>query len=164
MPIHEVVEALEQLKAHYRNFANLAEQKKQALIKNQVDRLTAIVQQESRLIKQTSVAEQEWMRAASAFLRENGAHPETAVTMTAIAEMAGEQAQKDKLLRMRDELLADIKQLQDYNETNRQLIEQSLAFVNYSLELLTDSPENEAFYRHPSQQAKTQSGIFDRKA
>jgi hypothetical protein len=51
----------------------------------------------------------------------------------------------------REELIRIVSELRSANELNQQLLEQSLSFVNMSLDLLTDSPEDDFIYKKPTQ-------------
>ncbi|MNY67586.1 hypothetical protein D3C86_2052050 [compost metagenome] len=53
--------------------------------------------------------------------------------------------------------------LKKANELNQKLIEQSLTFIDYSLDLLVGRPNQEFTYHHPADKGYTsnRSGLFD---
>jgi flagellar biosynthesis/type III secretory pathway chaperone len=164
--IQEVIRKLEQLDGIHRSLLELAEQKKQVLIGNEVDELSKIVNRESRLIKQVGDCEKEWLQAMVHFLEHKGFRPSPSITVSEVSRLVFNADDKQALLEAQERLMDTIGQLQAMNALNQQLIEQSLAFIDYSLDLMAGSPEQDAVYRNPAGQARAskRKGIFDAKA
>ncbi len=165
MELQEILDCLRQMNSLHDELLELGSQKNQVLIKNRVDELSAIVRKEAKLIKQVSETEQLWQKAIADFLRSHGNKPVSDFTVSALAGMLSSQEEKNKLRGAQQALMNRIDKLKRVNETNQQLIEQSLAFVNYSLELITDAPQQDVVYHKPATTpSKSARGFFDRRA
>ncbi len=65
------------------------------------------------------------------------------------------------------QLLATIRKLRELNQFNQQLTEHSLKYINYSLDLLAGSSDDEVIYHNPHQQLSSSmkpNRLFDTKA
>jgi flagellar biosynthesis/type III secretory pathway chaperone len=166
MSLQAVFEIMEKLIEAHQNLLDLAEQKKRALIQNDIGQLTAITNKESRLIKQVAELDQQRIHATGKFMLEKGYRPNPHVTISDLTKLIFKLDEKKSLQALQQTLLQTINKLKAANELNRQLLEQSLAFVNYSLDLLLGPPEDEAVYRNPQQQGYgfTRQGLFDSRA
>lgn len=144
----------------------LAERKKQVLIRNQVDQLMMIMTKETKLIKQISEADQQRVEAIQQFLLEKGYKPNAKVTVSDLTKIIFNVEDKKLLLETQKNLLATIRKLREINQINQNLIEHALAFINYSLDLIVGPPDDEAVYHHPQQQSPgpKRPGLFDTRA
>jgi flagellar biosynthesis/type III secretory pathway chaperone len=166
MSLQAVMDNLEKLIDIHRTLLDLAEQKKQALIKNNIDQLTAIVTKENRLAKQINELDQERVQATGKLMMEKGFRPNPHVTISDLSKLLVKLDEKNALKARQQELLQTITKLKAANELNRQLLEQSLAFVNHSLDVVLGPPEDEAVYQRPQQQGYgfKRTGMFDSRA
>jgi flagellar biosynthesis/type III secretory pathway chaperone len=140
--LYELLDNLIQLhKALY----TLAQQKKEVLIKGDVDELVAITRKEQQLVKGITAAETarqqvvQELSAEKGFVLQEGRLAEL-IKLTTSAE------EKQRLSSYREELIRLVTQLQQANELNQQLLNQSLSYVNTMLDLLTDTPEDDYIY------------------
>jgi flagellar biosynthesis/type III secretory pathway chaperone len=64
------------------------------------------------------------------------------------------------------QLLETIEKLRELNQLNQKLIEQSLAFIEYSMDLVLGPSEDNATYQNPvhQQQGVKRRGMFDSRA
>ncbi len=163
MSIQEVTLKLEQMNEVHCTLLDLAEQKKQVLIHNEINELSLLMKQEAKLVKLITVYEQEWLGATVRFFHDKGLHPSPNITISDLAKMVYHPQEKASLLRAQAELVETIHRLKKVNQFNQELIQQSLAFIDYSLDLVTGSFEQEAVYHNPAQQTndKMRIGSFD---
>jgi flagellar biosynthesis/type III secretory pathway chaperone len=162
---HELYELLDNLIQLHKALYTLAVQKKDVLIKGDVDELVAITRQEQKLIKAVGSAEEARQAvvarlfASLGFTRDNG-------TITDLIKLTTSAEEKMRLTTYRDELMRIVSELRDANELNQQLLEQSLSFVNMTLNLITDTPENDYIYGNPATEAyrHTNRMFFNKKA
>ncbi|MGD8190286.1 flagellar protein FlgN [Brevibacillus ginsengisoli] len=146
--MNQLYEMLDNLLNLHRALYTLAEQKKDVLIKGNVEALTLMTQQEQKLIKAVNASEAARSQVIHDILAEKGlslAEPtlyELIKSLTSIEE-------KSRLKSYREELIRIVSELRQANELNQQLLEQSLSFVNHSLDILTDTPEDEFIYKKP---------------
>jgi flagellar biosynthesis/type III secretory pathway chaperone len=165
--LYKVVEILEQLIAEHERMLKLARHKKDVLIKGEINELARILQFESRCINTIQSLELEREKCISLYLMQRGIRKETCY-ISDLIEMAGSPEMKQALERCQKQLGEVIGELKSLNELNQKLIEQSLAFVNMTLEEMTAPPEDELMYRRPVNtpggQVKTMQRFFDSKA
>ena len=143
----------------------LGEQKKAVLISNKINELSMLLKQESKLMKRITECEREWLDATVQFLHDKGLHPNPSITISELVKMVFQPEEKSALLLAQRDLLETIAKLKQVNGLNQGLIEQSLAFIEYSLDLFTGSFEQDAIYYNPAQQTqgKKSFGTFDSK-
>lgn len=166
MSVKEVIRSLEALNEIHETLLKLGEQKRQVLINNKVNELTQITNQESKLMKQVAGQEQQWLDYTTKFLEEKGYKPNPDMTMTELVKLVFNAEEKQSLLDTQSKLLRTIQKLKEMNALNQQMIEQSLSYIDYTLDLMTGDPDQDMFYKNPSQQAKKSKGkgFFDTKA
>ena len=160
--LYELLDNLIQLhKALY----TLAQQKKEVLIKGDVDELVAITRKEQQLVKGIMAAEMtrqqvvQDLSAEKGFVLEEGRLAEL-IKLTTSAE------EKQRLASYREELIRVVTQLQHANDLNQQLLKQSLSFVTMTLDLLTDTPEDDYLYGPSTGDSYRQASrtFFNKKA
>jgi flagellar biosynthesis/type III secretory pathway chaperone len=165
--LYKVVEILEQLIAEHERMLKLARHKKDVLIKGAINDLARILQFESRCINTIQSLELEREKCISLYLMQRGIRKETCY-ISDLIEMAGSPEMKQALERCQKRLGEVIDELKSLNELNQKLIEQSLAFVNMTLEEMTAPPEQEHVYQKVNARqnpyAKAARGFFDSKA
>lgn len=168
MAVSLMIKQMEDLLALQQSLQQIGEQKRQAILGNRIDELSMWVNRESRLIKQLAEKQAAWRQAVANVLARRGIHPESSMTMADIAGMIRPEEGRDKVLRLQGELLGVIRRVREDNERNRQLIEQSLEFVQYTLELAGGYREQDVIYERPTQAHKPQDGTvrnrFDARA
>lgn len=140
--LYELLDNLIQL---HKALQTLAVQKKEVLIKGDVDQLLAITTQEKKLIKAVSAAEDTRQSLVAQMFAEQGIHRDNG-TLAELIKLTTSPEEKARLMKARDELTRIVSELRKANELNQQLLEQSLSFVNMTLDLVTDSPEDDFFY------------------
>jgi flagellar biosynthesis/type III secretory pathway chaperone len=166
LPVQRLIAALEQLTIIHEELVDLAERKRQALVRNVVDEVSALVNRETKLMRAMEEQLREQSEATSGFFRAKGFQPTRAITVTELARMVTDPSEKEALLSARDRLSAVIASLKKKNDLNQQLIEQSLAIINYSIDLVV-GPDDEPTYKNPmatSQGAAKRAGYFDSRA
>ncbi|HWR56543.1 MAG TPA: flagellar protein FlgN [Negativicutes bacterium] len=119
----------------YQNLASLAKEKTNILVQGDVQKLDALLTQETELLigagkleKQRAGLIAEWGRAAGWTTGE--------ITTQSIMSQIEESSRTAMEGKVR-ELKRVLDEIRALNKTNSELIEQSLQFVNYSLELMS---------------------------
>lgn len=154
-----------QLDVH-RLLLELNEQKRQVIVSGDVENLMQITQKEGKLIRLSEQLETERADAVQAYMRSRNMYVTTAITIQTLSKIAVRLEEKQALAERRDELLRLIGRIKETNDLNRQLLEQSLAYINYSLDILLDPGNDDAVYQHPLQEQPSYrtNHMFDRKA
>jgi flagellar biosynthesis/type III secretory pathway chaperone len=163
--MQDITQAMEALNEVYTEVLELGGQKKQLIVRNDVDGLTKLMNKESRLVKQTVELEQGRIEAVRGYLQEKNLRLPATITLTELTRVVFNIEDKQQLHHVHQMLLDTMMKLKELNELNQQLIEQSLAFINYSLDILV-GPDDEPVYHNPANQHQTpmRSGMFDTRA
>jgi len=163
-----MIKQMKELLALQRTLLEIGEGKRQAILENRIDDLAALVNQESRVVREMAAAQAAWREAVSRVLAEKGFHPESSLALADIAALVRPGEGREELLKLRDELLAAIGRVKEANERNRRLIEQSLEYVQYTLDLMAGADGPDITYEKPSRPNKAPDGHawtrFDAKA
>lgn len=160
--LYELLDNLIQLhKAMY----TLSTHKKDVLIKGNVDELVAITRQEQKLIKGVTAAETARLNVVRELTAEKGLTLQEG-TLAELIKLTTSAEEKTRLTARRNELNRIVFELRDANELNQQLLKQSLSFVNMTLDLITDTPEDDFIYGNPSSEGYRQANrtFFNKKA
>jgi flagellar biosynthesis/type III secretory pathway chaperone len=164
--INAVLETLEKLIEIHQELITLAKEKTPVLVGNQVDHLNSIMHKEHKLIKQVEELDQLRVKNTAENLLSRGYSPDPRVTISDLIKIIFNADQKEALSDVQQRLFSVMMELRKLNEVNQKLTEQSLAFINYSLDLFTQSPEQDAIYGNPRQQnsISARNGMFDTRA
>lgn len=166
--LYTIVEILEQLIVEHEKMLKLAGHKKDVLIKGNIDELSRILQFESRCINAIQSLELEREKHVSLYLMQRGIRKETCY-LSDLIEMAEQPELKQSLSMCQQKLGKIMAELKETNDLNQKLIEQSLEFVNFTLEEMT-APSEEPTYQNtqkasrPNPYTKPSHGFFDSKA
>ncbi len=164
MSAKEIIAVIAEMIKLHKTFNELAIEKTDIIKKSDIKALDMLIKKEGALIHQLNQLEQKRMSVVEAFLNRKGLVTE-GVTMEQVIEMAPKEEQPI-LTKLQRALMSEIDRLKKNNEQNQQLIEDSLRFVNLSLDLLAPEPE-EINYQRPAQKnydSDTKRSIFDSKA
>lgn len=99
-------------------------------------------------------------------MREKGIRSQLQLTVTEMTRLVFNPDEKTELLDVQRQLMDRLTELKELNQINRELIEQSLAFIDYSLNLLVSRPEDDMLYQNPNQPstAGKSRSMFDTRA
>ncbi|OLO38089.1 hypothetical protein BTR23_11880 [Alkalihalophilus pseudofirmus] len=164
MSAKAVIAVLADLIKLHKTFNEIAIEKTEVVKKSDIPALDMLIKKEGALIHQLNQLEQKRILVVEAFLNRKGLVTE-GVTMEQVIEMAPKEEQPI-LTKLQRALMSEIDRLKKNNELNQQLIEDSLRFVNLSLDLMAPEPE-EINYQRPAQKnydSDTKRSIFDSKA
>ncbi|MDR9853373.1 flagellar protein FlgN [Paenibacillus sp. VCA1] len=167
MSVQQVIVTMDQLNGAYSEMIQAGEEKQQVIIKNDIQALTQIMTRETRLLKQIAEYDAEREEAMQAFLREKGIRSKLQLTITEMTRLVFEPEEKQSLIDAQKRLTETLVALKNINQINKELIDQSLAFIDYSLNLVVSRPEDDMLYKNPAQQKTTggnNRGFFDARA
>ncbi|MFP4975371.1 flagellar protein FlgN [Paenibacillus sp. CN-4] len=163
MAISTLIELLERLDEVHLQMLDLAASKKQAIMDNKVEELIEIMNRESKYVKLIGQLEEQRAEAAHALLQQVGIRSPLNLNLTELSRLVFDPEEKQLLLGMQQKLSETLTKLKQANELNQKLIEQSLLFIDYSLDLLVGRPNQDITYHHPSDRSNHNgtSGLFD---
>ncbi|WP_442602606.1 flagellar protein FlgN [Paenibacillus sp. KN14-4R] len=166
MSITDLLEVMGELTIIHTELLSLAKEKTPLLVNNDVEALNRIIHKENNWIKQVSELDQKRLHFVGEYLVKRGYHPNPKVTISDLIRIIYKAEEKQSLTEMQEKLSQVIAELQTVNQLNQEMIKQSLAFIDYSLDILVGSPENEVTYQHPAMQKQTGTrvGLFNAKA
>ncbi|MEK5240070.1 flagellar protein FlgN [Paenibacillus sp. FSL L8-0470] len=163
MALTKLLELLERLDEVHLQMLDLAAVKKQTIMDNKVDGLIDIMNRESKLMKLIGQLEEQRTEAAYAFLQHVGIRSNLNLNLTELSRLVFDPEDKLRLLQIQQKLSDTVRRLKKANELNQKLIEQSLTFIDYSLDLLVGRPNQDFTYHHPSDKGNSAArpGLFD---
>ena len=166
MPMESLHNILQQLVEAHRELIDIGELKKEALINNQVDLLNEQVNKETRLIRHITELEKQRLEAAMNFLISRGYAPNPQVTLANLIQLVYKAADKQALQEIHAELLDVTSRLKQLQQLNNDLLNHSMDYIEYSLNLMIGSTDDDATYSDPSKRSQQvkRPGFFDTKA
>lgn len=131
--IYDLVDILEQQKECYEGLYTLATYKTQAIVNKEIDFLQDVVKREEEFIGRMAILDRKRETAFKDIALVTGLNPKN-ITVTIIVKKMGEDLDiSKKLVKLRKELLDIIKKVKNENTQNKLLLEQSIEFVDFSL-------------------------------
>ncbi len=151
---------LEQEAEAYADLVTLGKKKQEALIKGAISDLEKVVQAEQIVISRTGkLEENRWKLQQEASSMMN--RPASEINLADMILMAG-SPHRESLLASRDSIQNSIEHICELNRVNSQLINQSLAYVNFMLNALASRMKGA--YDQDGEVVQKTSGIVDKKA
>jgi flagellar biosynthesis/type III secretory pathway chaperone len=164
MGIQPLIEHLQRLVDYHTQLIGYGEEKREILVSGQTERLNSITQQEIKWIKQIQQTELSLRGHVDQWMHDRGIEI-NGPTIHDVVSALDQIEDKRTVREWRDRLLQSVGQLQKMNRLNQSLVEQSLTFVEHTLDILTESPESELTYSKPSpNKQQPRRGFFDKKA
>jgi flagellar biosynthesis/type III secretory pathway chaperone len=130
--VKNISNSLKDLILLHQNLLELATEKTKVIIHGNIDFLQSIISKEKKLIKIIQNKDQDLRVLAKDLQKEQN------VTLDDVIKNSI-QSDRDILLQLKQQLEETINELKNKNETNQQLLQQSLQFVEVSLDLLKPS-------------------------
>lgn len=149
----------------YRALYTVADQKKAAIIANDIEDVNRLSLQETKMLKPVPDMEKEVRQLLTAIQRELGFRPKLKMSLDELITLLIEPEQKQLLQETGEELVDISNKLKAANELNYHLTQQSLEYVNFSLDVLVGPEEEEYTYKKPMQQQEPlkRSSLYDKK-
>lgn len=152
MSLSQVTHALEQLIELHAQLIAVGEEKKQAIMSNDISVVTHCVAKEAQLVKKVNVADEARVNGVYGFLREKGIRSQLNLTITEMTRLVFDPTERNELIVLQTSLHEQLSRLKELNAINKDLIEQSLTFIDYSMNLIVNQPEDHMIYQNPSKQ------------
>jgi len=158
-----LLEILDEQSLVYQKLIDLMENKQQAIIKDDLNQLEEIVAQEGALAKSLTVLEKKRLDIVGQLAKELDLQDEN-ITLSQLGEYLPEKYQV-YYKKLKEKLKDSLKTVTELNKTNEDLLQASLAYVNFSLSLLAGM-QNNASYGQQGQEQDSKNmkrSIFDHK-
>lgn len=163
--IHALKNGLAQEKEVYTQLLQLAKQKSEALIKNNLEEIEAILEQESEFLKKLSAINVLQTGTLSKIAEKKGL--DHIPNLTEVINMIDLSKEKQTLITIQNEFHALIKELRAQNDQNQRLVETHLQYTSFCLELLTQNEAVGDLYGssgHVNDDPFPRRGIINREA
>ncbi len=165
MSVQTIVSFLEKLTQLHESLLEISHLKTEKLKDGEIDNLQELIKQEQKHVQAINQVELKRIGAVEAWAKSHQLNPnETTVSM--MIESYVEGTEKDKLEKVTLKLAEVLVTLRAQEELNRQLTEQSLQFVRFSIDMIQPSIKN-INYGNTKKSATDQStnrSVFDSKA
>lgn len=157
-----IIDCLEKLINVHHNFLQFADEKTEYVKKGDISHLRALMQKEAVLLKQLQRLEEERTRLVHYYMGKKGLVTEGGTISEMLPHVSKEEG--EELLTLQKQLLTIIKQLKEKNELNQQLLQDSLRFVNLSLDVIQPEFETGNYGRKNNDDEPMGRSLFDSKA
>ncbi|MCA1031438.1 flagellar protein FlgN [Bacillus timonensis] len=162
MTVNQLTAVLEKIIKLHDLLYQLAEKKTDIIKQGDIDALSQLMKEEQKYMLAIRQLEGERINLSKEILRGYNQDETLAAVITVVDEPF-----KTTLTHLREQLIDVVVKLKDQNELNQQLTQQSLHFVNMSLDMIQPRPQV-VNYENPSkskQESSTSSrSMFDSKA
>jgi flagellar biosynthesis/type III secretory pathway chaperone len=149
------------IEAHERLLA-LAREKKDILIRGDQQALTALTREEWTGIRQIETLEKERLSRVRALAQEKGLSEES-LKASDLPHLFPDPSEYRRLKEQVERLARVVNELKQANDLNAQLLRQSLAFVQMTLDLLTEMPSAVQYQEKGMATAGPRRSFFDAK-
>ncbi|GAE33028.1 flagellar protein FlgN [Halalkalibacter akibai] len=164
MSIKAITQMVERLIDIHEQLIDLAAKKTELIKQNNMKALELLVREESKLAHKLQTTELLRSKTVKTFLLEQGEAKEN-VTISDVKAFATEE-EKQILDQHQDQLIKHVVELKTLNQLNQELIEESLRFVNLSLDLMLPHKEDVSYnpLDHEDRPFEHGRSLFDSKA
>jgi len=161
--MEELIDTLKKQRHNYEELLILSEEKKSIIIKNDISTLQKVSAAENTIIGRNQRLENEREKCVKNIAIVLNTKSEE-LTITKIAELIKNQKEHDELIAIRDELKAILEELKTKNERNKLLIDSSLDYINFSVNIVRSGGAGE-FSQYPKSSEPVDNGknFFDAK-
>lgn len=157
-----LLELLDEQTEIYKNLLGFMETKQKAIIKNDLEQLEAVVAKERALANHLNLLEKNRLELV-AQLVEDLSLEEANPTLSQLGEYLPEKYQA-YFQKMKEQLTQYLKTAADLNKVNEELLQSSLAYINFSLNLMLGMQNSAAYGSQGQESGKTvKTSIFDQK-
>ncbi|MGN7175967.1 flagellar protein FlgN [Cytobacillus sp. SAFR-174] len=161
MSAEALTAAMEKLLKLHKSLYELAVKKTDMIKNGDMDALNQMLKDEQAHIAAIGKLEKDRVTYAKNIVPYN----DNPTITDCLGELKGES--KERIARLSDELIKAVKDIQDKNQLNQQLLHQSMQFVHFSMSLLSPQPQNYNYGPPSNKKIKpgnTSTGIFNSKA
>lgn len=165
MSVAQIVDTLQQQYKLYESLLEMEKSKKDLIIKNEVLPLNVLTQKEKLLVAKVEELERIRTQLTSRYFRDIGFRIRTSILSELIRAISNLE-EKEQLTTLHKQLTGILAELKLVNALNQQLINQSLSYLDFSINLLVEDPNEDVTYQHPMSrmQGNRRNGLFDNRA
>ncbi|MDP4094779.1 MAG: flagellar protein FlgN [Bacillota bacterium] len=135
--INDLVKVLEQESGLYKEILNISKNKTNIIIEGKIAELESVVKLEQSIVFQMGRLEDTREQLVEKLSKELGMDDPSQVTLSQLIKYVDDNSLKD-LRAYQDGMTRTINELKNCNEVNSRLIRNSLDYINFSINLLTE--------------------------
>ncbi|RWZ55036.1 flagellar protein FlgN [Halobacillus fulvus] len=162
MTVQQVVQLMGQMKQLNESLLSLSHKKTEAIKTNDMNSLQQLLTMERKHVQAINKVEKERIEAVTRWYNEHEIPATDPTVSEMLTYLEGEEHQQ--LHNAYNELILVLSELKNQEQLNAELIQQSLQFVNVSLDMLEPSLEQVNYGHQPGVDAKSKRSVFDSKA
>lgn len=165
MSISNIIDTLQQQLKLYEQLLEMEVSKKPLILQNDIVQLNVVTQKEKLLTAQADGLEQNRLLQTARYIKDMGFRYRTGI-LSDLIKLVSNPSQKQQLMYLHETLTKVLLKLKQVNDLNQQLIQQSLDFINFSINLMIEDPNEDLVYQHPMNQAyvNKRNTLFDSRA
>jgi len=133
--LNQIIQTLASMVEAHKRVLELANEKKAVLISGDVKELQTLLSRESASVEELQQLEQQRMRGVAVYMYEKGFQGRS-LTLEELLTVEKAPAARFALQAHAKELRHLVQEISELNQTNQQLIETSLSYVQYSIGML----------------------------
>lgn len=166
--MEELIQTLDEEEKVYRALIPIEEEKTRAVIANDLESLQSITDRERELVDRSSALEGKREQVALDIATVLGRNPQT-ITISEIVDVLKNQPKDQKKLQdIHDRLRRTVMRLQEINNQNRDLIENSMEMIEYNMNVIRSTRMSSGSSNYSSDASEVagmapQHGLFDAK-
>ncbi|MBU5467798.1 flagellar protein FlgN [Virgibacillus sp. MSJ-26] len=162
MSIKHILKTLEKLVGLQQSLLEISKQKTVDVKEGQIDHFQSTLVKERKAVQAIEQVEKKRIQEVNQWCAENSI-PEEQATLTGMLEFLSNEEEKNNLEASATELTEGIVKIKQQEELNQVLIQQSMQFIQLSLELLNPSIGN-MNYSAKKATKQVERSVFDSKA
>ncbi|AUJ23288.1 flagellar protein FlgN [Virgibacillus dokdonensis] len=162
MSLKTLIDILEKLLHLHVEFVDLSKMKTNVVKNGDVDTLSSIIARERKLSRKMEKVEKERQQYMATWFEVNQPQEQEQTVTTLLSQVESEK-DKEQLIELTTELMRTMAQLKQQEQLNRMLIQQSLQFVHFSLDLMNPTIESMNYGTDKEKQVRSKQSLFDSK-
>ena len=161
--ISSLIDVLNEQTQYYGELILLSSQKKEAIIKNDINMLQSVNASESEMLGKTQRAEKSRIDLTKDISEVLNVKEED-LTLTKLAELISGQPEQEALLEARDAIRGVVHELKELNDHNKVLLNNSVEYIEFSLNVMRSATDSSFMtYDSRGQEVDNRRNLFDAK-
>lgn len=161
--IEDLINTLKEQLVNYEELLILSEEKRATVIRNDIETLQKLTAAENTIIGRNQRLEtkrEECVKNIAIVLNTNYKE----LTITKIAELIKNQQEYNELIKVKEDLKETLKSLKAKNDINKTLIESSLDYIEFSVNIMrSDITKDSSYYSKNGEVLQEGKNFFDAK-
>ncbi|MFD2639005.1 flagellar protein FlgN [Piscibacillus salipiscarius] len=163
MTIQTIISHLEKLDQFNESLLALSKQKTEFVKNSQIDEFNQLLMKEKKHAQAIDQVESKRIQLTEKWFEEHAPNAKEQ-TITQLIELTDDEEAKQKLEEIFEKLVINLAQLKEQEQLNRELIEQSLQFIDLSLEMYEPQSKQMNYDSNKQAPQRQQTSMFDSKA